>query len=122
MHKAAARKDWAQVLSLVQQYRRKAGDPDDFSYMAGVAQLETGHPDSARTELRRSLKRYEPFHPQAYWLLSWYQMGRVHEALGNRGDAVESYRTFLRYWGKADRPLPEVDKARERVKDLASAS
>lgn len=122
VYKAAAHKDWPMVLNLVQQYRRKAGDPDDFSYMAGVAQLETGHADSARTELRRSLKRYEPFHAQAFWVLSWYQMGRVHEALGNRGDAAESYRTFLRYWGKADRPLPEVERARERVKDLARAS
>lgn len=122
VYEAVVRKDWQKVQTLVQQYRRQAGDPDDFSYVAGLAYLETGQADSARTELRRSLKRYEPFHPQALWLLSWYQMGRVHELLGNRGDASESYRTFLRYWGKADLPVPEVERAKERVKDLARAS
>jgi serine/threonine protein kinase/tetratricopeptide (TPR) repeat protein len=119
---AEAKGDWASVLTNVQQYRRQAGDPDDFSYVAGLAFLETGKPDSARIELRHSLKRYEPFHPSALWLLSWYQLGRAHEQLGNRGDAVDSYRTFLRYWGRADRPLPEVERARERIKDLAKAS
>jgi tetratricopeptide (TPR) repeat protein len=122
VYEGSARGDWAGVLSLVQQYRRQAGDPDDFSYLAGLGYLETGKADSARTELRRSLKRYDPFHPQALWLLSWYQLGRAHERLGNRGDAVEAYRTFLRYWGRADRTLPEVEFARERVKDLVRAS
>ena len=122
IHEARARNNWTAMLSLVQQYRRQAGDPDDFSYLAGVAYLETGRADSARTELRRSLKRYDPFHGQAFWLRSWYELGRAHERLGNRGDALEAYRTFLRYWGRADRPLPEVDFARERIKDLAQAS
>jgi len=119
---AEARQQWDSVISLIGQYRRQAGDPDDFSYLAGVAFIETGKPDSARAELRQSLKRYDPFHPSAYWLYAWYQLGRAHELLGNRGDAVEAYRTFLRYWGRADRPVPEVDKARERIRDLARAS
>ena len=88
----------------------------------GLAQLETGHPDSARHELDRSLVRYNPFNAQGHWVFSWYQLGRTHEALGNRGDAVKSYRTFLRYWGRTDRPIPEVQTARERIRQLANAS
>jgi non-specific serine/threonine protein kinase len=99
-----------------------SGDPDDFSFLIGRAYLETGRPDSARAELERSILRYGPFHPRGYWQRSYYYLGKIHEALGNRGDAAKSYRTFLRYWGRADRPLPEVADAKERLSQLSSAS
>jgi tetratricopeptide (TPR) repeat protein len=121
-HAAWYSDDYAGVLQNLQLLRRVAGDPDDYSYAVGVAQLETGHPDSARQELDRSLLRYNPFNANSYWIYSWYQLGRTHEALGNRGDAVTSYRTFLRYWGRSDRPLPEVQTARERIRQLSNAS
>jgi hypothetical protein len=49
VYEAVVRKDWQKAQTLVQQYRRQAGDPDDFSYVAGLAYLESGQADSART-------------------------------------------------------------------------
>jgi serine/threonine protein kinase/tetratricopeptide (TPR) repeat protein len=102
--------------------RQLSGDPDDYSFWIGRAHLETGQPAQARQELSHSLVRYEPSHARGYWLYSWYYLGRAHEELGNRGDAEQAYRTFLRYWGRADRKLPEIQDARERLAELGGAS
>jgi len=117
-----ARGDFRNALDKLIRYRRLIGDPDDYSYWVGLAYLETGHSDSARHELQQSVSRYSPFNPNAYWLFSWYELGRTHEALGNQGDAAAAYRKFLSYWGRADRLVPEVNLARERLRDLAPAS
>ncbi len=83
-----ARGGYRNALDKLIRYRRMIGDPDDYSYWVGLAYLETGHPDSARHELQQSVSRYSPFNANAYWLLSWYELGRTHEALGNKGDAA----------------------------------
>ena len=117
--KSEAQGDWRNVLDNLQLYRRRAGDPDDFSFLMGKAYLELGLADSARVEFSRSLKRYEPFQPSGYWIYTWYQLGRTHEALGNRGEAERAYRRFLRYWGRSDRPIAEVQVARTRMRELS---
>ena len=102
--------------------RERSGDPDDYSLWVGQAYLETGRPAEARDELKQSLVRYEPFNGYGYWILSWYYLGRAHEALGERREALEAYRRFLSYWGKSDRPLGLVDDARARSSQLKSVS
>lgn len=114
--------DYAEALKKMLLIRELSQDPDDYSLWIGRSYLEIGDAEKARAELEHSTVRYRPFSDNGYWLYSWYYLGQAHEGLGNRGDAVKAYRKFLHYWGKADRKLPEIKEARERLIELASAS
>lgn len=114
--------DYAEALKKMLLVRELSQDPDDYSLWIGRSYLEIGDADKARAELEHSTVRYRPFSANGYWLYSWYYLGRAHEELGNRGNAVQAYRKFLHYWGNADRKLPEIKDARERLIELASAS
>jgi serine/threonine protein kinase/tetratricopeptide (TPR) repeat protein len=115
-------RDFKRALPAFFEARKLSGDPDDFSFLIGQSYVETGQPDKAREELLRSLNRYDPLGTGTQWLRSWYYLGRAQEDLGNRGDAIAAYRTFLKYWGKADRKLPEVEDAKSRLSELVEAS
>jgi len=52
--------------------------------------------------------------------MSTYLIGRANEGLGLTGDAVESYREFLRYWGDADIQIEPIRDARARLARLTS--
>ena len=113
---------WEKALKAFLAARERSGDPDDFSLFVGRAYLEVGRADVARKELLHSLVRYEPLDNQGYWVQSWYYLGRAHEALGERREALEAYRRFLSYWGKADIQLDFVTDARMRTAELQAAS
>lgn len=49
-----------------------------------------------------------PYHA----VLAHYHLATVLEALGDAAAARAEYERFLRYWGKTDRPIPEVAEAR----------
>jgi serine/threonine protein kinase/tetratricopeptide (TPR) repeat protein len=51
---------------------------------------------------------------------SFYHLGLIHEKLGNKAKAVESYRRFLDLWKEADPGLPEVPEAKRRLAALRS--
>ena len=47
------------------------------------------------------------------------RLGELYETHGNAGKAAEYYRRFIELWKNADVGLqPQVQKARERVKEL----
>ena len=47
------------------------------------------------------------------------QRGRIHEQLGDRPKAIESYRRFVDLWGNADQALqPRVEAARAAITRL----
>jgi len=50
-----------------------------------------------------------------YWAQVYYLMGQVSEQKGWKRKALESYNVFLTIWKDADRDLPEIRDARERV-------
>lgn len=114
--------DYAGALKKMLLVRELSQDPDDYSLWIGRSYLEIGQAEEARAELEHSTVRYPPLAANGYWIHSWYYLGRAHEDLGNRGTAEQAYRKFLHYWGSADRKLPEILDARERLNELDSAT
>ncbi|MCH7754796.1 tetratricopeptide repeat protein, partial [candidate division KSB1 bacterium] len=49
---------------------------------------------------------------------SIYLLGLVHEALGERAEAVQAYQRFLGLWKNADKDLPELSNAKSRLAEL----
>jgi tetratricopeptide (TPR) repeat protein/predicted Ser/Thr protein kinase len=47
--------------------------------------------------------------------LSHYELGRIHQARNEKGQAVTAYRKFLEIWSGADAGVPEVDDARKQL-------
>lgn len=47
-----------------------------------------------------------------------YHVARLEEALGNHDAAREFYQRYLKRWGEADLPIPEVLKAKDRLAAL----
>ena len=105
-----AQGDYDAALQQLLLVRQLSGDPDDFSIWIGRAYLETGQPTLARQELTHSLARYQPFDGRAYWLYSWYYLGRAHEELGNRGGPVPTDHRLAR-----TRSAPRLRLAGARV-------
>lgn len=113
---------WDKALKALLAARERSGDPDDFSLFVGRAYLGVDKAEEAKSELQHSLVRYPPLDNFGYWVQSWYYLGRAHEALGERREALEAYRRFLSYWGKADIKLEEIVSARTRSAELQAAS
>jgi serine/threonine-protein kinase len=51
-------------------------------------------------------------------VLARFHLGRVLERLGDTAGARAAYSSFLERWDHADRPLPEVDEARQALQRL----
>lgn len=49
---------------------------------------------------------------------NYVNLGRIHERLGHRAEAVENYRKFIDLWKEADAGLTEVPDARARLAAL----
>jgi len=45
----------------------------------------------------------------------YYRQGRIQEQLGNKEKAIKNYQKFISLWKEADRGLPEVSHARQRL-------
>ncbi len=52
------------------------------------------------------------------YVLSYYQLGRIHQAKNEKDKAVAAYRSFLSLWSEADPGLPEVADARKQLAAL----
>lgn len=86
--------------------------------------INTGRSDCAIQILSRSLSIYAN---ARIWNLAadvknHYYLGIAYENTGQTDKAVEQYRTFLNIWKSADRQLPEMADARNRLDRLASGN
>ena len=50
-----------------------------------------------------------------HFVKAHYQLGQLHEQLGNRDQAQDWYRRFLHFWGSSDLDLEEIQAAREKI-------
>jgi tetratricopeptide (TPR) repeat protein len=48
----------------------------------------------------------------------FYLLGKVNEALGENEEAISAYKQFLEIWKEADKDLPELIEAKERLATL----
>ena len=55
-----------------------------------------------------------PYHA----ILARFHLGNVLADAGDRAAARDAYATFLRFWDRADRPIPEVALARRALAEL----
>jgi hypothetical protein len=55
-----------------------------------------------------------PYHS----VLARFRLGRVPERMGKPAEARAAYQRFLDSWGHADRPVPEVEEARQALARL----
>jgi tetratricopeptide (TPR) repeat protein len=84
-----------------------------------TAYLLNGDLDSAKAEYERILKLTTGRLANGnFYVLAFYQLGKIHEKQGNVSGAVEHYEKFLELWKDADPGLPEVEDARKRLAAL----
>jgi tetratricopeptide (TPR) repeat protein len=55
------------------------------------------------------------------FVLNFYQLGKIYEKKGLVSRAQEAYKKFLSLWNDADRGLPQVEDARQRLSQLGPA-
>ena len=84
------------------------------------------HATAASGKLKDAVTLYERlaagnefgWEPQQYRRFARYWLGVVHETRGDRREAVEAYRQFLKDWPEADETLPTVRDAKRRLQRL----
>jgi tetratricopeptide (TPR) repeat protein len=108
-----------QALSL---WPAQADVPDNQSlpvYHLGLAYFRSGNMEKARkafedvTRMTTGRLFFGELYPK-----SFYRLGQIHEKLGDKVKAIESYTRFLDLWKNADPGLPEVADAQARLKIL----
>jgi len=60
------------------------------------------------------LGRPSPHHQ----VLARFHLARLHERAGRPAEARAEHERFLKQWGHADRPVPQVDEARQALARL----
>ena len=91
-----------------------------FVYSLGRAYLETGRLGEAVAEFEEALSRYDAYRAfVGIWAVkAHYLLGLAYEKSGWNNKAIEQYEEFLEIWKDADPGIPEVEDAKERVKQL----
>jgi len=83
------------------------------------ALAERGSLDDAVGRYQEMVRRTEfGWEAQQYWLLANYRLGQLYEAKGDTLGAIRSYAAFLDAWKDADRGLPDLIDARNRLSRL----
>ncbi|MCB1033282.1 MAG: tetratricopeptide repeat protein, partial [Acidobacteria bacterium] len=78
-------------------------------YALGEAEAAAGRPEGAVEWFRKVADcGAEHLEHPVLFVRSFYQLGRVYEALEERGRAEEAYRRFLGYWGSGDLDREEI--------------
>lgn len=124
---AQARGDFATAVSLWKNLREQM-PAVPRNYDIAIAHLGAGNPADAERELYDFLKARpvpdlgstSPINPlyDTRHILGHYEMARASERLNKRNQAIDYYRRFLGFWGKADFTLPEIVEAKKRLETL----
>lgn len=94
------------------------------NHLLARCSLKLSRPEEAVELLENSINAYSE---SRIWNLAadvknHYYLGIACENTGQNDKAVEQYRTFLNIWKSADRQLPEMADARNRLDRLASGN
>jgi tetratricopeptide (TPR) repeat protein len=83
------------------------------------ALAEQGNLDEAVRRYQELARRTEfGWEAQPYWLLANYQLGQLYETKDDTVNAIRSYAAFLDIWKAADKGLPDLIDARNRLSRL----
>jgi len=93
-------------------------------YPLARAYLETGRLGEAVAEFEKAVSRYDESRAwNAIWAVkAHYLLGVTYEKSGWNNKAIEQYEEFLEIWKDADPGIPEVEDAKERLKQLRAKS
>ena len=95
-------------------------EKQSVAYLNARAHVAAGNSSQALAAYREVV---DPPYPQGALefgprIPTLYQLARLEEETGDRLAAREHYRRFLDHWGDADRALPEVADAKQRLARL----
>ncbi len=118
---ALAEKDSETALEILEGMQRRG-----MPYSAGLWYIEwrealaeayriAGRLDEAAEVHEKMLEEFRGHY------ISHYKLGRIHEEMGHRPEAVNEYERFLEKWKNADEGLPQLEDARSRLAALKGA-
>jgi len=70
---------------------------------------------------RKILKQPDEEIVPTLYVTTRFRLARLLETLGKKDEARALYEEYLSFWGRADRPLPDVELARQRLASLSRA-
>jgi serine/threonine protein kinase/tetratricopeptide (TPR) repeat protein len=89
------------------------------SYFLALAQLEAGQYDQAIASAQRAQQVFLWITPPEHiYARTYYLLGKAYERKGDRKAAVANYRLLLDRWKTADKDLPDLIDARNRLAQL----
>jgi len=112
------RENWDKAISLYKALAFNVGyTPDYNSYLIAQCYFEKGELEEAIREVRNAQNYYGPFHAFVY-PHSFLLLGKIYEKKGDTQLAIENYEKFLDLWKDADKDLPDLIDAKERLARL----
>ncbi len=109
---------------IVEGYRELLLDPGEGSvgnsYMLGKTQILSGHYEEGREVLEKIASGQDETSQGFFYLTTLYYIGVADEELGNREEAIASYREVLKYWDNPEIELKEIKDIRRRLDNLVS--
>ena len=82
------------------------------------ARWQSGDHEGAIAELEKLIALTDARHDvPIHYVKAHYQMGQLHDLLGNRKQAGNWYRKFLQFWNDSDIELEEINVARSKLKN-----
>jgi tetratricopeptide (TPR) repeat protein len=91
-----------------------------YFYSLAEAYYKVGNLDKARETFQKTAVLVKQEYGESY-ALSLYWLGRIHERMGEKAKAAESYQKFLTIWKDADPVFTEVGDAKARLAGLAGS-
>jgi tetratricopeptide (TPR) repeat protein len=93
------------------------GETHDFEPL-GRAYLGAGEAEKALAVFEKMSQSPDRFSRPIRYVKGLFRLGEAQEKMGKANLARETYRKGLSWWGTADLPLPEIERARKAFKRL----
>jgi len=115
----AAKQEWQQAIDKFEQLNRlRPGYQPVSRYQAAQYYFEMGEYDKAIAEVAKSQSFYDNRWRGFAFPLGFHLLGKIYEKKGDKQLAIENYKKFLNLWRDADKDLPDLIDAKERLAKL----